>query len=635
MGDWVVSRRARVRGYALRHAYRGLSLMLGIMLIGLLVAPGTAVFRVGAQDESAGGVPMFRGNPARTGELPGPGPNPDEPIVEHWSFDTEAFIASSPVVADGVAYIANRDGDLSAIDATTGSRIWTFDLGYSDSTPAVVDGVVYAGSSDNDFYAIDAKSGQQVWLAELGGDIDDAIVSSPVVVDGVVYVGSTDGSLYALDAASGRQIWTAGLGPIPSSPAVVDGIVYVTQKSLELYALDAATGQELWMFEAGNLIFGSRTSPAVADGTVFAFSNFDGELHAVDIESGQQRWAFDIPIAYSEFNSLNASPAVANGTVYLSGSDALYAIDAATGQERWNVPLDWMLESSPVVVDGIVYAGSQNGFYGIDAESGEVAWSFPSDVEIFATPAIADGVIYLAFGSRLVAFGNPTADMRTATAEAEATSTAQAYLDETATAIAGTTATAQAYLDATATSVAGATATVEMEAMATEEAVRVSWQDYFWTDITGALSEHVAELPGVSVGDFSTLNSGSGWYVPEGYSRASIYPIVIAGGSAAASVTLAIFPSKDDADTAMENMSGGLLRSGWESQKGTGLKHNHACLTIQHADSSQALCYMTRDDALISSYSSVGLPNPEAALLNAIDLANAMNDAYNEVERPD
>ncbi len=44
---------------------------------------------------------------------------------------------------------------------------------------------------------------------------------------------------------------------------------------------------------------------------------------------------------------------------------------------------------------------------------------------------------------------------------------------------------------------------------------------------------------------------------------------------------------------------------------------------------------MTRDDALIVSYSTIGLPNPDAALMNAIDLANAMNDAYDQVDRPE
>jgi outer membrane protein assembly factor BamB len=599
-----------------------------------MLLPGLAIAHVTAQSSDSSDVPMFHGNPARTGELPGPGPDPDEPIVTHWSFETDSVINASPAVADGVVYISSTDGNLYAIDAATGQPNWVSEIGWSESSPAIADGVVYVGGSRNTLFAIDAATGEHIW--EAIGDRFDGIVSSPVVVDGVVYIGSdADGTMYALDAATGKEKWSVDLGWIDSSPAVVDGVVYVIQKSLSLYALDAETGEELWMFEAGNLVFSYRTSPAVAGDTVYAYSNYNQNLYAVDIASGEARWEYQIPITDAAFNSMNASPAVANGTVYLGGSDALYAIDAETGEQHWSFPVDRMLDSSPVVVDGIVYAGSSNAFYAIDAETGKEAWSFPSDSKIYATPAIVDGVIYLAFGSRLVAFGNPTPEMRTATAEAQATATAQANEYATAAAVAGITATAQAHIEATTTAVAGQTATAEAQAFATSEAIQLSWQNYFWTDIEGALSAELAELPGVSIETEGHLTSGSDNYLPDGYSRVAIYPIQIAGGSASALVSLLIFPSKDDADTAMETMTGGLIRSGWETQKVKGLDHDHTCLTIEQTSWSEAICYMTRDDALIVSSSGVSLPNADAALLNAVDLTNAMNDAYNEVDRPD
>jgi hypothetical protein len=226
--------------------------------------------------------------------------------------------------------------------------------------------------------------------------------------------------------------------------------------------------------------------------------------------------------------------------------------------------------------------------------------------------------------------------MRTATAEAQATETALANEYATQIAVANITATAQAQIDATATTIAGATATIEAQATATQEAIQTEWNTCFWTDIPDALASEVAKYPGVSLGSFEALGPGSGGeFIPSGSSRSAMYPIVIAGGSASATVTLAIFPSKEDADDAMDSISGGLLRSGWESQKGKGLDHNHACLTIQHTEWSEAVCYMTRDDVLIVSYSTIGLPNPDAALLNAVDLANAMNAAYNTVDRPE
>jgi hypothetical protein len=85
----------------------------------------------------------------------------------------------------------------------------------------------------------------------------------------------------------------------------------------------------------------------------------------------------------------------------------------------------------------------------------------------------------------------------------------------------------------------------------------------------------------------------------------------------------------------MTNMSGGLLRSGWQSAEVDGLDHDHACVSLAQSESSEATCYLTRDDALIISHSKVPVPTPDAALMNVVDLANALNDAYNQVDRPD
>jgi outer membrane protein assembly factor BamB len=572
---------------------------------------------------------MFRADPARTGEMPGPGPDPAKPIVTRWSFETEKFISSSPAIAEGKVYVGSRDGTLYAVDAENGKPRWTFELGYTDSSPAVIDGVVYAGNSDNSLYAIDAATGQQIWALEIGGDITDEIVSSPAVVDGVVYAGSTDGHVYAVDAATGQELWSAELGDIAASPAVVDGVVYVSTRSLVLYALDAKSGDEKWVHENGDLIFSYRTSPAVADGMVYLFSNYDNDLHAIDTETGTEAWDFDIED--NDGASIQTSPAVAGGVVYAGGTHRPYAIDAATGQQIWNFPPEGRNnDSSPVVADGVVYVATSNGnIYAIDAPTGRQVWSRSFDADIVSSPAVAGGMVYIGIGGTLYAFANLSPELQTATVVAQITATAQANLDATATAV-------QADIDATSIAVAQATATGEAQAMATQEAIQVEWNTYFWTDVRDALASEVAEYPGVSIGSFESLGPGSGGeFIPSGFSRSAMYPIIIAGGSASATVTLAIYPSKDDADSAMESMSGGLIRSGWESQDGKGLDHNHACLTIRYTERSEALCYMTRDDVLIVSYSSIGLPNPDAALLNAVDLANAMNDAYDEVDRPD
>jgi glucose dehydrogenase len=57
-------------------------------------------------------------------------------------------------VANGIVYVGSDDYNVYALNATTGSTIWTYGtLFYVDSSPAVANGVVYVGSEDNSFYA--------------------------------------------------------------------------------------------------------------------------------------------------------------------------------------------------------------------------------------------------------------------------------------------------------------------------------------------------------------------------------------------------------------------------------------------------------------------------------------------------
>jgi outer membrane protein assembly factor BamB len=69
------------------------------------------------------------------------------------------------------------------------------------SSPAVAGGVVYAGSADGNLYALDAATGARLWSAATGG----SVYASPAVTNGTVYVGSTDGNVYAYDLAGAAQ----------------------------------------------------------------------------------------------------------------------------------------------------------------------------------------------------------------------------------------------------------------------------------------------------------------------------------------------------------------------------------------------------------------------------------------------
>ena len=76
------------------------------------------------------------------------------------------------------------------------------------SCPAVANGVVYIGSEDYNVYALNAATGSKIWSYRTSSQVE----SSPAVANGIVYVGSDDDNVYALNATKGTTIWTYGTG---------------------------------------------------------------------------------------------------------------------------------------------------------------------------------------------------------------------------------------------------------------------------------------------------------------------------------------------------------------------------------------------------------------------------------------
>ncbi len=86
------------------------------------------------------------------------------------------------------------------------------------------------------------------------------------------------------------------------------------------------------------------------------FGIIDGHLYAVDAQSGQERWEFQAD------GVILSKPAVSDGVVYVGGGGLdpyLHAVDAQSGQERWRFKAAGRVQvSSPAVSDGVVYFGT-------------------------------------------------------------------------------------------------------------------------------------------------------------------------------------------------------------------------------------------------------------------------------------
>jgi outer membrane protein assembly factor BamB len=335
------------------------------------------------------------------------GVNPDENVLKpnnvaglelKWSYPTNV-VYSSPAVSNGVVYAASWDYKIYALNANTGSELWSYNIGSyaSDSSPAVANGVVYVGSEDGYVYALKASNGDLVWRVKTGS----AVNSSPAVANEIVYVCSTD--VYAFNARTGATLWTYPAACNFSSPVVVNGVVYIGSGDYNVYALDANSGTKLWSYTTGGFL---NSSPAVADGRVFIGSE-DYKVYALDAISGANLWIY--PTAYRVFSS----PAVADGIVYVGSEDGyLYALNGATGSLVWKFSNgQGQVYGSPAVANGVVYAATYS-YYAVDARNGTQLWSYPNDgTNVVSSPAVANGAVYFESGfSNTYAFGLPAAD---------------------------------------------------------------------------------------------------------------------------------------------------------------------------------------------------------------------------------
>ncbi|MEZ4590705.1 MAG: PQQ-binding-like beta-propeller repeat protein [Chloroflexota bacterium] len=262
-------------------------------------------------------------------------------------------IVAGPLQIEGVAYVATADNLLLALEAETGTELWRFTAEFSIwAQPTYYEGTLFVASLDRRLYAIDAANGSEKWSVELSG----AMSAQPVVNpdENLVYAASYDRELHAIDIDSGNEVWSVQATDwIWSAPALADGTLYFGDSSGNVFAVDAASGDVLW--ESG--------------------------VHSMNTVAGV---AQNPPLEIK--GAIQASPAVQDGVVYFAslGNGAseeglLVALDAATGDELWQVTTSAPLFADPVIVGDVIVVAMQSEagiLQGYELQTGDLSWSF-------------------------------------------------------------------------------------------------------------------------------------------------------------------------------------------------------------------------------------------------------------------
>ncbi len=274
------------------------------------------------------------------------------------------------------------------------------------SAPAIDGGMAYL-STDHSLLAVDIGTGKAVWQAPLTA----GLIGMPLVLKESVLVAST-GGLMVFDKKSSKRLDV--LGPelaIYSAPVALNDHVIVLGTLDGLVALDVSDGHKLWTHEASGMSSQTETGARVT-----------------------------VPRPTGGHTSVGmAPPALDHGTVYYSGIDTLFAVDAVSGKERWkwqptpmpgapvvNAPaLAAAASISPVAMRNVprisapvfahdgqwVLVNTLLGAYAIESSNGQMVWEYHVPNALppvaapngsLAPPVVASDMVHLMMSQREV-----------------------------------------------------------------------------------------------------------------------------------------------------------------------------------------------------------------------------------------
>lgn len=171
--------------------------------------------------------------------------------------------------------------------------------------------------------------------------------------------------------------------------------------------------QSQWQFQVGKGVddYYSQLSPEAAYESIFAAERF-GRVYALD-HAGKKRWSVNLSKVESNnrFSGNTSNARISGGltaayqNIYLGTENAdVFALDAATGEIRWQQRVPGEVIAKPVADDGTLVVVTGNGhLVALDALEGHQLWDIQIDQPALtlrggAAPLVSQGVVFLGRG---------------------------------------------------------------------------------------------------------------------------------------------------------------------------------------------------------------------------------------------
>ena len=280
--------------------------------------------------------------------------------------------------------------------------------GFYKITPTLVDGVLYVASSDGEVAAISAADGDRLWRVELERPLSGGVGYH----DRSLYLGGADGSVLQLSANDGVVEWEAAVsGEVLAAPAVSDDWVIVQTYDGKLLGFQPGADEPAWTFTSDVPVLtlrGTSTPILVGDNAIAGFG--DGKVVAVDVNSGNVSWEsrIGVPQGSSEIDRIvDIDGAMTQQGIELfvaSYQGRVAALDSRTGRKLWQQNVSSVTGTH--VGFGNVYVADVDGTLSAFLRTGQgVRWqnielgyrqlSRPTPVSSYVATVDFDGYLHL------------------------------------------------------------------------------------------------------------------------------------------------------------------------------------------------------------------------------------------------
>jgi outer membrane protein assembly factor BamB len=312
-----------------------------------------------------------------------------------------ALLKIVPALDGDRLFIAEPSGEITALEAATGKKLWSVDLDVPVSGgPGVRGGLLAIGTQEAELIVLDANDGTERWRKQVSSEV----LSVPAIGRGEVICRTIDGRISAFSSDSGELRWVYDR-KVPvltlrgdSSPILHDTQVLVGFANGKLVALSTDSGAPNW--EALITAPTGRTELErvvdidaelkLVEGTVYAAA-YHGELAAVSEVSGVVLWRREI--------STHAGLDADWRQLYVTDEDDhLWSLDATNGATLWQQKaLHARRLSAPAMVDGYLVVGDYDGYlHWLSQYDGKLlARKRVGGDAIRVKPLVRDGIVYV------------------------------------------------------------------------------------------------------------------------------------------------------------------------------------------------------------------------------------------------